>query len=225
MTSKIIPMVAAMVGIGVAATACGTPASAPAAPAGHIRAGLAPAHGRDHVRPGGAAKRRRVARLAPAGHGAFGTGCKILHRSGPGSQAGLAAAPAADAISREPGLSEFAHALRLTGLTSTLNASRALTVFVPDNAAFRALSAGNLRALLTTRSDLVRVLRFHLVARRVTPAELTRHPVVTTEAGTKIHVVRADRSLGVNNALVTCGNVRTANATVYIVNRLIVPAS
>jgi uncharacterized surface protein with fasciclin (FAS1) repeats len=38
-------------------------------------------------------------------------------------------------------------------------------------------------------------------------------------------VARYGRSLGVNNATVTCGDVQTANATVYVVNRLIVPAS
>jgi len=106
-----------------------------------------------------------------------------------------------------------------------LNAARALTVFAPDNGAFNALGAGNLQALLATRPDLVRVLEFHLVAGRVTPAELARRHVFTTVAGTKLYVARSGKSLGVNNAIVTCGNVQTSNATVYVVDRLIIPGS
>jgi uncharacterized surface protein with fasciclin (FAS1) repeats len=104
-----------------------------------------------------------------------------------------------------------------------LDAARALTVFAPDNAAFAALGAGNLQALLATRPDLVRVLKFHLVAGRVTPAELRKRHVFTTVAGTKLYLAPSGHSAGVNNATVTCGNVRTSNATVYVIDRLIVP--
>jgi uncharacterized surface protein with fasciclin (FAS1) repeats len=104
-----------------------------------------------------------------------------------------------------------------------LDAATALTVFAPDNAAFAALGVGNLHALLATRPDLIRVLKFHLVAGRVTPAELRKPHVFTTAAGTKLYVAPSGHSAGVNNATVTCGNVRTSNATVYVVDRLIVP--
>jgi len=216
MTSKIIAVVVAAAGLSLAAAA-GSPAAAssqrPAA--GHMRAGGPPAH----------AGRRHTAVALPAdGTRVFGAGCAILPRHGPASKAALAAAPVAAAISREPGLTELAHALQLTGLARALDSAGALTVFAPDNAAFHSLGADNLQALLATRADLVRVLKFHVVTGRVSPAQLVRHHVVATAAGTKIHVFRAGKSLGVNNATVTCGNVQTANATVYVVNRLVVPA-
>jgi uncharacterized surface protein with fasciclin (FAS1) repeats len=44
-------------------------------------------------------------------------------------------------------------------------------------------------------------------------------------AGTKLNLAFSGHSLTVNNATVTCGNVQTSNATVYVVSRLIVPAS
>ena len=104
-----------------------------------------------------------------------------------------------------------------------LNAARALTVFAPDNAAFHALGAGNLQALLATRPDLVRVLKFHLVAGRVTPAQLRKRRVFTTAGGTKLYLAPSGHSVGVNNATVTCGNVKASNATVYVVDRMIIP--
>jgi uncharacterized surface protein with fasciclin (FAS1) repeats len=106
-----------------------------------------------------------------------------------------------------------------------LSAARAITMFAPDNTAFDALGAGNRQALLTTRPDLARALEFSLVAGRVTPAELGRHHVLTTVAGTKLSLTRSGPTFSVNNATVTCGNVQTANATIYVVNRLIVPGS
>jgi uncharacterized surface protein with fasciclin (FAS1) repeats len=98
-------------------------------------------------------------------------------------------------------------------------------VFAPDNAAFQDLGAGNVQALLSTRSDLLRVLKFQIVAARVRPADLVRQRVLTTAGGTKLYPSRAGLSYYVNNAAVTCGNLRTANATVYIVNQVVIPAT
>lgn len=227
MRSKIIAAVTAVVGVSLVSalsTAAATSSRAPAAR--HVSAGLSPASAE---RPGQARSetgRRTV--IAPTADGwqPFGSDCAdILPRSGPGSPSRLATEPVAAALSRVPALSELAHALQRAGLTTMLNSARALTVFAPDNAAFQAIGAGNLRALLATRPDLVRVLKFGLVPRRVPPADLTGHHVLTTVAGTKVSVVRSGHTIGVNNAIVTCNNVHASNATVYVVNRLVVPGS
>jgi uncharacterized surface protein with fasciclin (FAS1) repeats len=224
MTSKIIAAVAAVVGVGMAVTACTSAATSPqTAPAGDIRAALSPAHAERPAPPGGAAGRPKGLAAAFDGKRTFGSGCGILHKSGPGSKAALATAPVATALSQAPALSELAHAVQRAGLTGMLNTAKALTLFAPDDAAFDALGAGNLQALLATRPDLVRVLKFHMVAGRVAPAELAKRHVFTTVAGTKLNLARFGKSIGVNNAAVTCGNVQTSNATLYVINRLIIP--
>lgn len=226
MTSKIVALAAAVVGVSLATAACtATATSSPATAPGDIRAALSPARGEQPAQPGSAAAQRTAMGAAASGRRTFGPGCGILHRGGPGSEDALAAAPVATALSQAPGLSELAHAIHRAGLTSMLNAARALTIFAPDDAAFDALGAGNLQALLATRADLVRVLKFHLVAGRVTPAQLAKRHVFRTVAGTKLYLAHSGRSLGVNNAAVTCGNVLTSNATIYVVNRLIIPDS
>jgi uncharacterized surface protein with fasciclin (FAS1) repeats len=226
MTSKIITVVAAVVGVSMAAVACtGAPANSRAISAGHIRIALAPAPAEQPAPPGGAGGRRTAMTAIADGRRPFGPGCRVLRRTGPGSQAALATAPVAAALSQSPGLSELAHAIQRAGLTRMLDAASALTVFAPDNAAFDALGAGNLKALLATTSDLVRVLKFHLVAGRVAPAQLAKRHVLTTVGGTKLYPARYGQSLGINNAAVTCGNVQTSNATIYVVNMLIIPGS
>ena len=135
----------------------------------------------------------------------------------------MAAAPVATAASHNPLLSELGHAVRTARLTSTLNSARAITVFAPDNAAFAALGRGNLSALMASRSDLTKVLEFHVVNGRQTPADLASGKHLTTLLGTTIVPAKSGGIYQVNNAVVICGNVQTANATVYIINKVIVP--
>lgn len=226
MTSKIIGVVAAVVGVSLAsAVGFAAPTRSQPAVADHIRALLSPALAGRPAGPGGTSGQRPLIGPATYERRALSVRCRNLLRRGPGSEAALATMPVAAAVRRVPGLSQLAHAIQVAGLTRALNAARALTVFAPDNASFRSLGAGNLDALLSTGPDLVRVLKFHLVTGRLTPAELAKRHVLTTVAGTKLKLALSGHSLTVNNAPVTCGDVRTSNATVYLVSRVIVPAS
>lgn len=211
MASKIIAAIAAALGVSLAAGACSSAApTPPKAPAGHLP------NRPDHARAGQARN---------AATGTIGPGCASLAPVGLGSRAERVRLPVATAIARTPVLSELAKAIRLVGMTRTLDSARSLTVFAPDNTAFEAIGAGNRQALLATRSDLGRVLTFHVVAGRLAPVWLARHRVLTTLGGTKLYLSRGGHSFYVNNASVSCGNLQTANATVYIVNHVIVPAT
>jgi uncharacterized surface protein with fasciclin (FAS1) repeats len=155
--------------------------------------------------------------------GAFGAACAKVPATGMGSFSAMAAAPVATAASHNPLLSELAEAVHAAGLTSTLNSARSITVFAPDNAAFAALGRGNLSTLMARRSDLIKVLQFHVVNGRQTPADLASGKHLTTLLGTTIVPSMSGGSYLVNNARVICGNVQTANATVYIINKVLVP--
>ncbi len=234
MRSKLIAAAAVTAGLSLAAVACS--ASAPAPPgsaASHVRArhisarhlraqgpaGLAAAHG-----PGAASVAGQSA--TRTGDHPFGPGCAQLPRTGgTGRRRGLERLPVATAMARAPVLSDLTRAIRLAGLTTMLNTAHPLTIFAPDNAAFQDLGAGNLQALLSTRSDLARMLKFQVVAGRVPPAVLARQKVLTTIAGTRLYPARAGLSYYINNAWISCGNLHTANATVYIVNQVVVPST
>jgi uncharacterized surface protein with fasciclin (FAS1) repeats len=233
MQSKLIAAVAAAASISLGTVACtATTAPAPNSAAGHVQARLSAARTLRTSRSASLAGQHEGARPAAGGlatgaaNRPFGTGCDQLPRTGGADTGrGLASMPVATAMAQAPILSDLVHAIELARLTGTLNAARSLTIFAPDNAAFQAFGTSNLRALYATRSDLVRVLKFQIVAGRVRPAELARQRVLTTLGGTKIYPAKAPPSYYVNNAWVTCGNLRTANATVYVVNRLVVPAT
>jgi uncharacterized surface protein with fasciclin (FAS1) repeats len=234
MRFKLVAVAAATVGVSVATMACsGSTAPIAISAAGHGKAKhpssrdvLASRSVRLADDRAGAGRRGATARVPVASSRTFGAGCAQLPRTGgAGARRGLPTLPVATALARVPLLSDLSRAIRLAGLTRLLNSAPALTVFAPENAAFRALGSSNLQALFTTRSDLAPVVKFQIVAGRVRPAALYRQRVLTTIAGTRIYPARAAPSYFVNNGWITCGNLKTANATVYIVNQVLIPAT
>ncbi|HSR83283.1 MAG TPA: fasciclin domain-containing protein [Streptosporangiaceae bacterium] len=135
----------------------------------------------------------------------------------------MAPAPVVTVLQGNPLLTTIARAIKAAGLTSRLNAAKAITVFAPDDPAFMALGRGNLTTLLASKSDLAKVVQFHVVKGRLTPADLASGRHLTTLLGTVIVPAKLHGRYRVNNAQVVCGNIRTANATVYIVNKVLVP--
>jgi uncharacterized surface protein with fasciclin (FAS1) repeats len=135
----------------------------------------------------------------------------------------MASVPVVTAASRDPLLTDLAYATRVAGLTSALNSAPAVTVFAPDNSAFSALGKGNYKTLMAHRADLAKVLKYHVVTGLVTPAELAERKPLTTLAGLPVHPVRSRNVYKVNGARVICGNLHAANATIYIVNQVLVP--
>jgi uncharacterized surface protein with fasciclin (FAS1) repeats len=233
MRFKLVAAAAAVVGVGFAMVACGATTSAPllAASPGLAKHSLpaellASRSARLAGDRAGSSRDGAATRVPGAFGRTFGTGCaQLLRTGGADTRRGLARLPVATAMARVPLLSELSRAIRLAGLTSMLNSAPALTVFAPENAAFQELGSSNLQALFATRSDLAPVVRFQIVAGLVRATELYRERVLTTIAGTKIYPARAAPSYFVNNGWITCGNLRTANATLYIVNQVLIPAT
>jgi uncharacterized surface protein with fasciclin (FAS1) repeats len=155
--------------------------------------------------------------------GLVGAGCDRIPATGPGNITDLAAAPVVTAVAHFGLLTEIALAIKAAGLTSSLNAAKAITVFAPDDSAFAALGPGNLSTLLADKSDLIKIVKYHVVAGRKTPADLASGRRLTTLLGTVIVPATSHGKYRVNNAQVVCGAIQTANATVYIVNKVLVP--
>jgi uncharacterized surface protein with fasciclin (FAS1) repeats len=160
---------------------------------------------------------------AISSNGTFGLDCAELPVSGQGSLTALARDPMATATAHTALLSELAHAIRVAGLTGTLNSAKAITLFAPDNDAFTALGSGNVQTLLGSKSDLRKVLDYHLVSGRVTPAELAAGTAITTRLGVAVHPAKATTGYEINSAEVLCGNIQVANGTIYIVGAVLVP--
>jgi uncharacterized surface protein with fasciclin (FAS1) repeats len=168
---------------------------------------------------------------APASSGAttttsdFGPGCASVPKTGAGSFTGMSTAPVATAASANPVLSTLVTAVKKAGLVDTLNSASGITVFAPDNAAFAKIPAATLSKVLSDKAELTKILTYHVVAGRYTPTQLAAGtPLKTLEGGTVTPALMGS-TYQVNSADVVCGNVQTANATVYIINTVLMPPS
>ena len=155
----------------------------------------------------------------------FGPGCASVPKSGAGSFTGMSTAPVATAASANPLLSTLVTAVKKAGLVDTLNSASGITVFAPDNAAFAKIPAATLNSVLSNKAELTKILTYHVVAGRYTPTQLAAGtPLKTLEGGTVAPALMGG-TYEVNSADVVCGNVQTANATVYIINTVLMPPS
>lgn len=181
--------------------------------------------------PAASASSPMASSTAPAGGSAattttdFGAGCASVPKTGAGSFTGMATAPVATAASANPVLSTLVAAVKAAGLVDTLNSAKNITVFAPDNAAFAKIPAATLKTLLGNKAELTKILTYHVAGARYTAAQLASGMAIKTLEGSSVTPALANGTYTVNGADVVCGNVQTANATVYIINTVLMPPS
>jgi uncharacterized surface protein with fasciclin (FAS1) repeats len=154
----------------------------------------------------------------------FGAGCAAVptDASNPGSFTAMAKVPVATAASGNPVLSTLVGAVNEAGLVDSLNSAPALTVFTPANSAFAKIPQDTLNGVLADEEALTEILTYHVVPGRLSPDQLAG--THTTLEGEQLTVAGSGTSFMVDgSSSVVCGNVETANATVYIVDTVLMP--
>ena len=153
----------------------------------------------------------------------FGGGCTAVPKTGAGSFTGMATAPVASAASANPVLSTLVTAVKKADLVDTLNSQKAITVFAPTNDAFAAIPPKTLNAVLADKTTLTKILTYHVVAGELAPDQLAGSHKTLEGATLKISGSDPNFVVGTQKASIVCGNVPTANATVYIINSVLMP--
>ncbi|MFW0774382.1 fasciclin domain-containing protein [Paenarthrobacter nitroguajacolicus] len=216
----------AFVGLTAAAllglTACGgtstssTPAASSAAPETSMAA------------PSPSASAMSSAAMDPAAN-LVGPGCAGYAAQvpdGAGSVMGMAQDPVAVAASNNPLLKTLTAAVSgklnpKVDLVSTLNGSE-FTVFAPVDDAFAKIDPATIETLKTDDALLSKILTYHVVPGQLTPDQIVgTHKTVQ---GGEVTVGGTKDALTVNGASnVICGGVQTANATVYLIDSVLMP--
>jgi uncharacterized surface protein with fasciclin (FAS1) repeats len=166
----------------------------------------------------------------PASDEPFGEGCTAVPTEGEGSFEGMTDDPVATAASNNPALSTLVEAVTRANLVDALNSTEDITVLAPGNPAFEAVPADALEALLADNAQLTAVLTHHVIEGRLSPDQLAGEQTtlngdtVTIEGSGEDFTIAAEGTvLGESQASVICGNVQTANATVYIIDQVLTP--
>ncbi len=160
--------------------------------------------------------------------GLVGSGCAAYAKqvpSGPGSIAQMANEKLAVAVSGNPQLSTLAAAVSgklnpQVNLVDTLNGGE-FTVFAPVDSAFAKVDPATIDSLKTDAPALTSLLTYHVVPGQVGPKQVAGEH--TTVEVSKLKVTGSGDDLKVNGASVICGGVKTENATVYLIDQVLMP--
>ncbi|MGG5173868.1 fasciclin domain-containing protein [Pseudarthrobacter sp. J1763] len=157
-----------------------------------------------------------------------GSGCAAYAAavpSGSGSVAGMAADPVATAASNNPLLKTLTAAVsgklnKDVNLVDTLNSGE-FTVFAPVDDAFAKIPAATIDGLKTDSKTLTSILTYHVVPGQLSPSQVDG--THKTAEGSELKVTGSGDNIMVNGAKVICGGVKTANATVYLIDSVMMP--
>jgi uncharacterized surface protein with fasciclin (FAS1) repeats len=216
-TTFAVAGIAASAMLSLTACAGSTPASSPSTPASTPQA--------SSMAPAPAAS--SAAAMDPAADLA-GPGCAAYAEqvpSGAGSVSGMALDPVATAASNNPILKTLTAAVSgqlnpKVNLVDTLNGGQ-FTVFAPVDEAFAKIDPATIETLKTDDALLSKILTYHVVPGQVTPDQIAG--THTTVQGGSVTVTGTKDALQVDGANVVCGGVKTANATVYLIDAVLMP--
>jgi uncharacterized surface protein with fasciclin (FAS1) repeats len=222
-----LAVAAALAGVALATAACGGNSSGTAAGSSSSPTMSATASAGMSTTPSATAANSMPADAASAA-GPVGPGCadyaKLVPR-GAGSVDGMAQDPVAVAASHNPLLTTLVQAVSgklnpKVNLVDTLNGGQ-FTVFAPVDSAFAKVPSATVTQLKTDAPLLTKVLTYHVVSGRLSPDQVTG--MHATVEGGSVDVAGTPNALTVNGAHVICGGVRTANATVYLIDGVLTP--
>ena len=157
-----------------------------------------------------------------------GPGCAAYAQqvpTGAGSVEGMALDPVAVAASNNPILTTLTAAVSgklnpKVDLVDTLNGGE-FTVFAPVDDAFKKIDPATIETLKTDDALLSKILTYHVVPGQITPDKIAG--THATVEGGSVTVTGSGDNLKVDNANVICGGVKTKNATVYLIDSVLMP--
>ena len=100
-----------------------------------------------------------------------------------------------------------------------------LTLFAPTDAAFNALPAGTVTALLADIPLLTDILKHHVVGASVMSSMLSNNQVVTTLLGTDVTVTINSSGVYIDNAMVTIADIVADNGVVHVIDAVLIPTT
>ena len=107
--------------------------------------------------------------------------------------------------------------------TSYLSGPGPFTLFAPTDAAFNALPAGTLPALLNDLSELANILKHHVIGDSLMSTMLSNGMMATTLLGTDVTVSIVNGNVYIDNAMVTVADIIADNGVVHVIDAVLLP--
>jgi len=119
----------------------------------------------------------------------------------------------------------LAAAVGAAGLVETLKGPGPFTVFAPTDDAFAKLPAGTVESLVKpeNKAKLASILTYHVVAGKVTAAEVTKMASAKTVNGQSAKVSTTGGKVLIDAATVTTADIMCDNGVIHVIDTVIMP--
>ena len=124
------------------------------------------------------------------------------------------------AVSTE-GFSTLVAAVKAAGLVETLKSPGPFTVFAPNDDAFAKLPPGTVDTLVQNPPQLARILKYHVVAGKLTKADLSKVDSVESVEGSPIVVNCTVDNFEVKNATAIAADIEADNGIIHVIDNVI----
>lgn len=111
-------------------------------------------------------------------------------------------------------------AVTVANLVDTLKSPGLFTVFAPTDEAFAKLPPGTVQTLVQNIPQLSRILTYHVVAGKLTQADLEKMDSVTSIEGTVIPI-RSGNGFEVKNASVIAADIEADNGIIHVLDKVL----
>lgn len=138
---------------------------------------------------------------------------------------GMATQNVVEIAAGDPDFSTLVAAVKAAGLAETLSGTGPFTVFAPTNDAFAKLPAGTVDNLLKpeNKDQLVKILTYHVVAAKVTAADVVKLDSATTVQGSAADVTVDGDKVMIDNANVIKTDIVGSNGVIHVIDTVIMP--
>ena len=120
----------------------------------------------------------------------------------------------------------LAKALQAAALVETLKGQGPFTVFAPTDEAFAKLPPGTIETLLKpeNKAKLQRILTYHVVAGKVTAAEVMKMQSATAVSGDTVTISQHSGGVSVDKAHVVKTDIAASNGVIHVIDAVLLPA-
>jgi len=128
-------------------------------------------------------------------------------------------------VSGSEDFTTLAGALKAAGMTESLAAEGAFTLFAPNNAAFEKLPEGTLEMLLMpeNRPNLRKILAYHVVPAKMMAKDLIPGQLQTLDGESITLTGKEGGAMTIQNAEFGLTDVNASNGVIHVVNTILMP--
>lgn len=119
------------------------------------------------------------------------------------------------------GFSTLVAAVKAANLVDTLKSEGPFTVFAPNDPAFAKLPPGTVQTLVDNPPQLARILTFHVVAGKLTKADLSKIDSIESVEGSPISINCNNDTFEVKNATVIAADIEADNGIIHVIDNVI----